>query len=131
MKGDPSEPRHRTQRRRTETAARLLGLSLTIGEGLSQQVARTLDVMGLDHAGARRAFAKSPSLIGRGQAIAGLIDGMAIDTKLWERLLAAGHLVGLWGEPLLWDPRIGRRRFPRLGTSVATRDRSPPPPPTK
>jgi hypothetical protein len=98
---------------------------------VSQQIARTLEVMGLDHAEARRHLAKSAGLVGRGRAIVAVLDRIALDATLGDRMLAAGHLAGLWGEPIAWDATTGQRRFPALGTMGARRDRGPPGQPTK
>ena len=87
--------------------------------------------MGLDHAEARRDFAQSAGLVGRGRAVGAVLDRMVLDATVGDRLLAAGHLVELWGEPMVWDPATGQRRFPGSGTSAARRGRGPPGLPTK
>jgi hypothetical protein len=112
----PSMPRHATQRRRVERAARLLGLSPEIDERRAEHVAHALDLPGLDHRHERRGFAQALTLRERGGVILSLLGRLAPSPMLERRLLCAGCLVELWGVPVLWDPRTSRRVFPACGT---------------
>jgi hypothetical protein len=45
-----------------------------------------------------------------------VLEQIRLDASVGGRLLAAGHLAGLWGGPSLWNPQLGRRLFPGPGT---------------
>jgi hypothetical protein len=122
----PPRPRHATVRRQLARAARLLGLSGDVDERQAEAVALALDLAGLDHTRARRAFAEGKSLRERGGAIVSALERMPLGGDLEGRLLLAGFLVGLWGPPLVWDALRSRATFPRAGTILAKCSRNPP-----
>lgn len=104
----PSKPRHSTQRRRVDRAARLLGLSAEIDEQSADTVAQALDLPGLDHRQARAEYGCAGTLRERGTAIMSALARIPVSPTLERRLLCAGVIVGLWGPPVLWDPRFSR-----------------------
>jgi hypothetical protein len=112
----PSRPRHATQRRRIERAARLLGLCAEIDERHAETVAHALDLGGLDHRQERTRFMQAPTLRERGGVILAVLSRLAPSPMLERRLLCAGLLAELWGPPVLWDARTSRRVFPACGT---------------
>jgi hypothetical protein len=121
----PSKPRHSTQRRRVHVAARLLGLA-TGDERRADSVAQALDLPGLDHRQARGRFAVAATLRERGLVILSVLERMPLSGGLERRLLCAGFLVGLWGQPALWNARTSRRVFLPCGTPPSIPPRSPP-----
>jgi len=94
----------------------VLGLSADIEEACAEAVARSLGVPGLEHARARRQVGAAGRLEERGRAIVETLEQIPLDASVGGRLLAAGHLAGVWGAPSLWSPRLGRRLFPGPGT---------------
>jgi hypothetical protein len=112
----PSSPRHATQRRRIERAARLLGLSDELDERRAETVAHALDLPGLDHRQERTRFGQATTLRERGNVILAVLSRLTPAPVLERRLLCAGLLAELWGPPVLWDARTSRRVFPACGT---------------
>lgn len=103
-------PRYPTQRRRTALCARLLGLSPDLPESVVAQIRDYLGLCAADHDPARRRFQSTNRLATQGEVVVG-IHGHSThgEQMLVPRLLAAGHLSGLWGHPWLWDPDRGQR----------------------
>lgn len=91
----------RTQGRRLEQASTLLGLSLWLDASMRERLGAALDVPTLTlvkvcktslHAGG--------SWTERGAMIVAVLERV----REPRRLLAAGHVVGLWGPASRWDP---------------------------
>lgn len=122
--GDPVAPRYATQRRWLERAGRILGLSASVEERLSERIAEELDLMGLEHQGARQRFVGARRLQERGAAVVSVLSQVGLAPGLWQRLLAAGYLGGAWARPWLWSPQVGRRLSP--WSRVARAVRGPP-----
>ena len=98
---------------------------------LSERIRDSLRLPGLDQRQARIGFVGRRSLRERGAAVTSLLAELAIDDELWRRLLAAGHLAGLWGPPAVWRAGRVERLFP-VGTKGGCRGgRAPPDQPTK
>lgn len=114
--GDFHEPVYRTQARWIDRASQVLGLSADTKDACAEAVARSLGVAGLEHVRARRQVGAAGRLAERGRAIVGILEQIRLDSSVGGRLLAAGHLAGVWGTPSLWSPRLGRRLFPGPGT---------------
>ena len=117
--GDRPQPRHSTVRRRVAAAGLLLGLSAAVDDRQAEQVAHVLDIPGLDHAQARRAFAQAAGLRDRGAAIVSVLDWIPLTGSVERRLLCAGAHVQLWGRPGIWDVPASRLVFPPCGTTVS------------
>lgn len=106
---DFDRPRYSTQRRRIARCARLLGLVQGLPGPTVEQIRDHLGIDGLDHELGRSRFHSSKGLVSQGSAIKGVCQQNARDESLVPRLLASGHLSGLWGHPWLWDPARGHR----------------------
>ena len=114
---DPSPGRLATQRRHVERCGALLGLS-TPGRTAEQQAA-VLDLGSVLLEQARSEYAAA-DLVHRSRGVLQVLH--ALDPHRDDRLLAAGHVAGLWGRPWWIDPQTGRRRsLPRRAppTSLA------------
>lgn len=94
-----------TQLRHVEQATRLVGVALEVGE--SAQVARA-ESLGVDALRLREGQSMSQrraDLRGRGQAVVHVLKAvLAAGRSVVDRLIAAGHLAGLWGCPYRWFP---------------------------
>lgn len=126
--GDFGKPLYATQARWIRASATLLGLSPDQDEGLAARLAQTLRVPLAVHCVARRAALAATGLAGRGRAIGDVLDALPPAPRLWDRVLDAGHLVGLWGRPFSWDPLFGQRLPIGQGTPSMAPGRAPPAP---
>lgn len=118
--GDPPGPRYATQGRWLQTMALLLGLSPMLGERAVEMMLEHLGFGGLKHRVRRAAFAVATTLRRRGQVMMEALEEVVIDDGLWMRLLAAGHVAGLWGQPRWWVASIGQEVsvLSRVGRSL-------------
>jgi len=112
-----------TQRRRLAAAVRLCGVAVDLNLADRLGRARALEVAVQVLADAAAAIAAAPGYRSRGCAVVAVLDAMsgpaATAFDRLRRLLAAGHLAGLWGPPYLWDRaarRLRRWAFPEAGT---------------
>lgn len=114
---DLGRPRYPTQRRRIVRCSRLLGLGRELPEPIVEQIRDYLGIDGIDHEQGRSRFQSEKSLTSQGAAIASVCQQSIRGESLVPRLLATGHLSGLWGHPWLWDPVRGQRfsALSRLG----------------
>lgn len=96
----------RTQRRWLEISGLVLGL-VTVPR-LGERIADVLGLIGLDHQRARERWAGSRRRVERAGAVFALLP--SLDPERWDRVLATGHLAGLWGRPWSIDPATGRRK---------------------
>lgn len=110
--GDGVGPRYSTQRRWLGQSARLLGLSADLGRSTVEQIVVELGLVGSEHAVQRGQYAASRSLSGRAQEVVSVLEQVSSRDGLWSRVLAAGHLAGLWGPPWLCDVHSGHRFSP-------------------
>jgi hypothetical protein len=109
-----------TQRRKIERAGCLLGLSVKLSSAQAERIRETLDLPGLKHEKARREYGTARGLHERGEAIVSVLGQLRRDDELWARLLQAGLVSGLWGQPWLWEPRLNHRLSPRSKISWAS-----------
>ena len=93
-----------TQRRHVKRSGLLLGLSSE--QRTAERLGEFLDVGGLVMQQARAEY-RQGGLRGRGRGVLSVL--LAMDPSRDDRLLAAGHVVGLWGRPWRIDPQTGRR----------------------
>jgi len=82
----------------------LLGLSAD--QRMAERLGSILDVGGLLLQQARAEY-RQGGLRARGQGVVRVL--LALDPSRDDRLLAAGHVAGLWGRPWRLDPQSGRR----------------------
>lgn len=122
--GDGVGPRYASQRRWLAASARLVGLTPELAPGVVERIVGELGVVASEHAVERRRYAASSSLAEQGRGVVRVLDAIGLESGLASRVLAAGHLAGLWGRPWLCDPHTGRRFGPR---SSAGRWRRGPP----
>ena len=94
-----------TQRRHVARCGLLLGLSTE--ERTVEHLGSVLDIGGLVLQQARAEY-RQDGLRGRGRGVVSVL--LALDPSRDDRLLAAGHVAGLWGRPWRIDPQTGRRK---------------------
>lgn len=93
-----------SQRRRVVEALQLLGLAITLPAGVRERITEALDVDGCLVADA--CTLGEDGRVACAEAACRVLD--ALEPRNEARLLEAGHLAGLWGEPLRWCPRSNR-----------------------
>ncbi len=127
-----NDPRRvRTQGRRLEFAGRLLGVHPGVDEGIRERIATRLGVATLTLLGAARGW--GVSWTSRAAAVLTVLLALLLEASLLERLLAAGAVGGLWGEPRRWEAAGGSWVVARSGGAehpAVLRPRSRGPPPT-
>lgn len=121
--------RRRTQGRWLERAGTLLGVHPKLDARHRERLATRLRVPTLTLRTAAGGWATSWKA--RGGAIGSVLQALAVDESLLDRLLAAGAVTGLWPPPQRWDRRrktwCGRsQRKERPGTGTPS-SRGPPP----
>lgn len=99
--------RRRTQGRWIERAARMLAIAGETADTVRHPISEGLGVPSLTLVEAAGAYRSAPGWQGRGAAVAGLLPQLSARRSLPGRLLACGHLAGLWAEPRRWDPGRG------------------------
>jgi len=124
VKGDPSHPRLRTQRRWLERAAHVLLLCQQLSEHVIERAVDVLGLAGLDHRQARDRMGATFRLRERGGVIGKLLESLSVDALLWPRLLAAGALGRAWGEARVQVVSIRQLRSPQA--VLARGGRAPP-----
>lgn len=115
------DPRWSTQRRHLEVVSILLGLEPLQAGLVRESISVALSVPGMVLAESAGKMAEAKGFRMRGEAIVAVL--MEVAAPRLRRVLAAGHLAGLWGEPFLDDggPRLrplafgGERGPPREG----------------
>ena len=95
-----------TQRRHLEISGRLLGLSGDTRQG--ERIADLLELSGIEHHQAREQWSSAGTRRERGAVIVSQLVALCPDRD--DRLLAAGHVAGVWARPWRIDPQTGRRR---------------------
>ncbi len=119
-------PCRRTQRRWINHAGRLLGLAIDLSQDMADKVCWELGIAGYDHRKAREAWAEARDMRRRARAVLSILALLEIDGKVYQRILASGHLTGAMATGYIWDCEVSRRLFPTLGTSQGCGGRSPP-----
>lgn len=94
-----------TQRRHVARSGLLLGLATE--ERTAELLGSILDVGSLLLFQARAQY-RQGGLRGRGRGVIRVL--LALEPRRDDRLLAAGHVAGLWGRPWRIDPQTGRRQ---------------------
>jgi hypothetical protein len=107
----------RTQGRWIAISAALLGL--TSGDADHWPLAGPLVLPALTLRESSAAYANAKGYVGRGRAVALLLDALTgTGRRLLDLLLLAGCAAGRWGEALRWDPRAQvLRRVAQLARS--------------
>jgi hypothetical protein len=107
----PAGPAHwRTQGRRLVRGARLIGIGPTAADDEldpREPMARRLGVPTLVLVEQARRWKEAHGYRERGAAIARVLAEMEVSRSVSDRLMCAGALAGLWGQPSCWDP-VGR-----------------------
>ena len=99
-----------TQIRQLSRCTRAVGVAEDLEDVVREQIAEAL---GLDLLLLREQCAsvlRRPGYRSRGRAVCGVLEAVAPGRCMVERLMLAGHLAGLWGRPLRWDPQAGALR---------------------
>jgi len=109
-----------TQRRKVDRAGRLFGLGPNLSSTQAETIRGILDLPGVKHEKARHDYGAAGGLRERGEAIVSLLAQLSHDDELWPRLLQAGFVSGLWGQPWLWEPRSNRRLSPPSKISLSS-----------
>lgn len=110
--GDGEDRYRSTQERQLGKCIELLGVAQDQDEVLREEVAELLGVgrMLLVEQTGRIDLTTGPGI--RGEAVCAVLRAMPKGMR-YERLVACGRAVGLWGEALHWDPGLGvPRRLP-------------------
>ena len=113
-------------RRRLDMLLACLGLAPDLDPAERQKRARALDLDLLPLIEASRLLAAHPGYRQRGQAVTAILGELAKGLCIFERLLLAGYLAGLWAEPMLWDAH--HRTLRSLAGERRCAQRSPPGP---
>jgi hypothetical protein len=112
----------------------LCGVVPEMSKTLREILASALQVEELLLLDGEAAIAAQPGYQSRGQAVRAVLEQLPNGPCAIERVSVTGHLVGFWGTPFVWDPKIGRMRqldFGRFDPGVRERARAHPPPSTK
>jgi hypothetical protein len=99
-----------TQRQRVALALRICGVAPDFGEVEREVVAAALEVELLLLREQAQRVAAAPGYRRRGEGVCAVLERLAEGPCLLSRLMASGHLAGLWGPPLWWDTRAARLR---------------------
>jgi hypothetical protein len=99
-----------TQGRHIEIGVGVCGVAPALGAAAQQAHAAALRVEQLLLMEQTRAIVAAPGYRSRGKAVAAVFERVAAGPCVLERVLAAGHLAGLWGLPLAWEPAVRRLR---------------------
>jgi hypothetical protein len=108
-----------TQGRHLRLAARLLGVGWDLAERVREAIAAVLSIDALSLR--ERSSAKGYRAIGA--AVCDVLSQLSGGVRRAFTLCVCGHLVGKWGEPLVWDAKrqlVERSRFLAGGTSRPT-----------
>lgn len=97
----PPERWWSTQGRHLGLAARLVGVAAELAEKMRERVAAALSVGTLT----LREHSKARGYRELGEAVCSVLAAVGGGPHRSRRLLACGHLVGRWGEPMHWDAR--------------------------
>ena len=112
----------------------LCGVAPEMNKTLREILGSALQVETLLLLDGAAAIAARPGYQSRGQAVRTVLEQMPNGPCAIERLSVSGHLIGFWGTPYVWDPKIGRLRqleFERFDPGVREKAQAHPPPSTK
>jgi hypothetical protein len=99
-----------TQWRRLAVAQRICGLAPEIGEAERESAAAALGVALLLLREQAWRTAAAPGYRRRGKAVRAVLESLRQGPCVLSRLMASGHLAGLWGAPLWWEAQAGQLR---------------------
>jgi hypothetical protein len=99
-----------TQWRRQAVGVRICGVAPALGEADREAVAAALEVELLLLREQAQSIASHPGYRSRGQGVSAVLGRLAVGPCLLSRLMASGHLAGLWGPPLWWDTQAAQLR---------------------
>ncbi len=112
----------------------LCGVAPEMSTTLREMLASALQVETLLLLDGAAGIRVRPGYQSRGQAVRMVLDQLPSGPCAVERLSVSGHLIGYWGTPYVWDPKISRLRqleFERFDPGIRERARASPPPSTK
>jgi len=92
-----------TQGRQLAVAMRLCGVAPGVDEAVQLAQAAALQVEALLLREGAQSIAEQPGYRRRGQATVAVFERLITKPGLLRRVLAAGHMAGLWGAPWRWD----------------------------
>ncbi len=92
--------------------------------GRAEPVRIAFHAAGIEFEDERIAFPEFMEM--RGSTRFNSVPVLEIDGKVYQRILASGHLTGAMATGYIWDCEVSRRLFPTLGTSQGCGGRSPP-----
>lgn len=92
-----------TQGRQIAAAVRLCGVAPDLDPAAQQAQAAALRVEMLLLVQGAKAIAATPGYRSRGEAVVAVLGRVTDGPCVLERVLAAGHLAGLWGPPWRWE----------------------------
>jgi hypothetical protein len=108
-----SPSRWRTQGRWLQLGARLLGIGPAVydtntdrGQRHRERMAGTLGLRTMHVLEGAQRYKDSRGYCDRGQTVMHVLHQLPMPRTLSERILAAGAIAGLWGQPSRWDPRL-------------------------
>ena len=99
-----------TQGQRVALALRICGVAPELGEAEREVVAAALGVELLHLREQAKRVAAAPGYRRRGQGVCAVLERLTEGPCVLSRLMASGHLAGLWGPPLRWDTQAARLR---------------------
>lgn len=111
-----------TQGRRLSASLLACGVWPQLEEAQREAVAAALGVALVLLREGAGLIAARPGYRSRGQAVRAVLERIWAGPCVLSRLMASGHLVGLWGEPYTWDAgraQLRRISFRGLGTDSA------------
>lgn len=123
-----------TQGQHLQVATHLCGVAPEINKTLREMLASALKVRTLLLLEGSADVAAKPGYRSRGRAVGAVLEQLPSGPCAIERLSVAGHLIGYWGTPYVWDPGISRLRqldFERFSPELRERAKAHPPPSTK
>jgi hypothetical protein len=82
----------------------LLGLCPQIEDAVSQRIASLLGITWLSLSDRRAVYQSALTYMDQGAVIKEVMEMIPLDRSLSHRLLTAGFIAGLWGQPERWDP---------------------------
>lgn len=112
-----------TQGRGITAALRICGVTPGLGEAEREGIAAALGVGLLLLREQAQGIAAAPGYRRRGDAVRAVLGALAPGPCVLERLMASGHMAGLWGAPHGWDPQGARLRpYSFRGLRAAVKD---------
>ena len=123
-----------TQRQYLSIAMHLCGVAPDMSTTLREILAAALQTETLLLLDGSAAITAQPGYQSRGQAVRTVLEQLPSGPCAIERLSVSGHLIGFWGAPYVWEPKVFRLRqleFDRFDHDLRERTKAHPPRSTK